>query len=192
MTWATKMNWALRSRNRIDSAIITTTRLSTLRIGCRKVITPMPPATARAAATKKIAMAKLRRFLGLGLEPRLDVRRERLQQLLLGVDEFLATRVRKLVLGTQHDRLHRARILAVAAEDAPQHVDLVGLRVALAGRDALLVRVLRGDHQDAADRARCGAQLAADAALEPVVVAPQVVAAAGTRPPHLPVFRGPC
>src|SRR5712691_3887612 len=189
MTWATKMNCALRSRNRIDRATMTTTRLSTLRIGWRKVITPMPPATARAAAMKKTAIAKFRwslphawgstrRSRGMGrcsLQPRLNVRRERLEQLLLGVDELLATRVRQLVLGAQHDRLHGARILAVAAEDAPQHVDLVGLGVALAWRDAVLVGVLRGDDQDAANRARRGAQLAADAALEPVLIAPQVV-----------------
>src|SRR5713226_7436011 len=178
MTWATKMNCALSSRNRIDRATITTTRLSTLRIGWRKVMTPMPPATARAAAMKKIAIAKLTGFLRLRIEPRLDIRRERLQQLLLGVDELLPTCVRQLVLGTQHDRLHRACILAVAAEDAPQHVDLVGLRVPLAWRDAVLVGVLRGDDQDAAHRARGCAQLAADASLEPVLIPPEIVATA--------------
>src|SRR5713226_8071990 len=177
MTCATKMNCALRRRNRIDSAIITTTRLSTLRIGWRKVITPMPPATASAAAMKKTAIAKLSGFLRLRIKPRLHIRRERLEQLLLGVDELLPTRVRQLVLRTQHDRLHWTRILAVAAEDAPQHVDLVGLRVALARRDPLLVGVLGGDYQNAAHRTGGGAQLAADAPLEPVVIAPQIVAA---------------
>src|SRR5712692_579698 len=57
MIWTTKRNWALNKRKRIDSASITTTRLSTQRIGSRKEITPMPPATAMAAAAKKIAIA---------------------------------------------------------------------------------------------------------------------------------------
>src|SRR5439155_20565744 len=64
------------------------------------------------------------------------------------------------------------------AEDAAQHVDLVRLRVALARRHAVLVGVLGGDHQDAAHRASRRAELASDAAFEPVVVAAQVVAAA--------------
>ncbi len=54
---ATKMNCALRRRNSTESASITTTRLRTERIGWRNVTTPMPPATARAAATKNTAMA---------------------------------------------------------------------------------------------------------------------------------------
>src|SRR5712691_11482890 len=186
------MNCALRRRKRTDSASITTTRLRTERIGCRNVTTPMPPATATAAATKKTAIAKFRwslprsrgstrrsREMGrCGMQPRLDIWRKRLQQLLLGVDELLATRVRQLVLRTQHDRLHGARIFAVAAEDAPQHVDLVRLRVALTRRDAILVRVLGGNDEDAADRARGRAQLTADASLQAVLVAAQVMAAA--------------
>src|SRR5207249_7143587 len=116
---------------------------------------------------------------GVGaVEPCLHVGRKRLEQLLLRVDELLAARVGQLVLGAQHDRLHRAGVLAVAAEDAAQHVDLVRLRVALARRHAVLVGVLGGDHEDAADRASRRAELAADAALEPVVIAAQVVAAA--------------
>src|SRR5216684_819946 len=185
------MNCALRRRKSTDSASITTTRLRTERIGWRNAITPMPPATATAAATKKTAMAKsswslprsrgsTRRSRGMGrcgMQPRLDIWRKRLQQLLLGVDELFATRIRQLVLGTQHDRLHRARVLAVAAEDAPQHVDLVRLRVALAGRNAILVGVLGRDDEDASDRAGRRAELAADAPLETVLVAAQVVAA---------------
>src|SRR6266849_3653727 len=145
MTWATKMNCALRRRKRTASASITTTRLRTLRMGWRKLITPMPPATAMAAAKKKMAIAKARSGWGspsplagrgsggrAGLQTCLHIRRKRLQQLLLGVDELLAAGVGQLVLRTQHDRLHGTRILAVPAEDAPEHVDLVRLRVALA------------------------------------------------------------
>src|SRR5260370_592735 len=48
---------------------------------------------------------------------------------------------------------------------------------ALSRRNGVLVGVLRGDHEDAADRARRRAQLAPDAALEAAVVAAQVVTA---------------
>src|SRR5205807_920200 len=117
-------------------------------------------------------------LLFLSVKTRLHVRRHRLEQLLLGVDELLTARVGELVLRAQHDRLHRARVLAVAAKDAAQHVDLVGLRVALTRRDALLLGVLRRDDEDAADRTCGGAQLTSDAPLEPVVVTAQIVAAA--------------
>src|SRR3989442_1160969 len=190
MIWTTKTNCALSSRKRIDSAIITTTRLSTHRMGSRKVITAMPPATAIAAATKKTTIATLsvrcppplggrvgERGVSLG-QPRLHLRRQRLQQLLLGVDELLAAGVRQLVLRSEHYRLHGARLLAVTAEDAAEHVDLVRLGVPLARRDTLLVGVLRGDDEDASDRAGGRAQLAADAALQPVVVAAQVMTTA--------------
>src|SRR6202521_609287 len=187
MIWTTKTNCALSSRKRIARASITTTRLSTERMGSRNETTPTAPATAIAAAMKKMTIAKLLR--SLGIKPGLHIRRQRFQQLLLGVDELLAAGVRELVLRAQHYRLHRARVLAVATEDAAQHVDLVGLRVALSGRDPFLVAVLGGDHEDAADRARRGAQLAADAALEPVVVAAQVVAAPVALRPRTLVLR---
>src|SRR3989441_4080954 len=178
MVWTAKMNCALRSRKRTESASMTRTRLKTDRIGCRNVTTPMPPSTAIAAATKKNRDCQLLRFLGV--EAGLYLRRQRLQQLLLGVDEFLPTGVRELVLRPEHDRPHGAGLLAVAAEDAAPHVDLAGLRVALPPRDAGLVGVLCCDDQDAADRASRRAQLAPDAALESIVIAPQVMAPAIT------------
>src|SRR5712692_895539 len=186
MIWTAKTNCALSSRKMTDRESITTTRLSTERIGWWNVMTPMPPRTASAAATKKTAIANLFGFLSF--ETGLHVRRQRLEQLLLGVDELLAARVRQLVFRPEHDRLHRAGVLAVPAEDAAQHVDLVGLGVPLARRDAVLLGVLGGDDEDAAHRARRGAQLAADAALEPVVVAAQVVPAAVALRPHSLVF----
>src|SRR6202165_4419152 len=96
----------------------------------------------------------------------------------------LAAVARQLVLGSQHDRLYRARVLAVAAEDAAQHVDLVRLGVALARRDALLLGVLGSDHENAGERTRGGAQLAADAALEAIVVPAQVMPASIPLGPH--------
>src|SRR5947208_10188073 len=92
----------------------------------------MPPRAAIAPATKKTAIAicppRLRggppRIRGVGLvllvPPRLHVRRQWLQQLLLGVNELLPARVRQLVFGPEHDRLHRTRLFAVAAEDAAE------------------------------------------------------------------------
>src|SRR2546430_1281116 len=88
----------------------------------------------------------------------LHIGRKRLEQHLLRVHELLAARVGQLVLRAKHDRLDRAGVLAVAAEDAAQHVDLVRLRVALAGRHAVLVAVLGRDNEDAAHRAGRGAE----------------------------------
>src|SRR5439155_16732691 len=99
---------------------------------------------------------------------------------LLRVDELFAAGVRQLVLRPEHDRLYGTRLLAVAAKDAAEHVDLVGLRVALPRRDAILVGVLRRDDQDAADRASRRAKLASDAALESIVIASHVMAPAIT------------
>src|SRR6185436_6176296 len=75
-----------------------------------------------------------------------------------------------------------ARNLAVTAEDAPRHVDLVDLGVPFAGRDTVLRRVLGGDDADAVRGARGSAQRAAHALLEPgVLKAMQLVAAAKAR-----------
>src|SRR5207248_7318498 len=75
-----------------------------------------------------------------------------------------------------------ARDLAVAAEDAAAHVDLVDLGVALAGRHLVVGRVLGGDDADALGRARGDAQRAAHALLEPRVLEPvQLVAPAEAR-----------
>src|SRR5205807_9398494 len=68
--------------------------------------------------------------------------------------------------------------LAVAAEDAAAHVDLVDLGVALAGRDLVVRGVLGRDDADALGGARRDAQRAADALLEArVLEAVELVAA---------------
>src|SRR5207253_6977960 len=84
-------------------------------------------------------------------------------------------------LVAERDRVERAGELAVAAEDAAAHVDLVDPRVALAGRDAIPGRVLGGDDPDAVGRAGSRAERAADALLEPVLVPVQPVAPAEAR-----------
>src|SRR5438093_13523751 len=100
----------------------------------------MPPRTAIAAATKKTAIAicpprlrgGTRRIRGVGLallvHPRLHVRRQWLQQLLVGVNELLPARVRQHVSAPEHDRLHRTAPFAVAPLDATTHADSRGLR----------------------------------------------------------------
>src|SRR6185312_5604232 len=89
--------------------------------------------------------------------------------------------LRQFVVVAERDGVERAGQLAVAAEDAAAHVDLVDAGVALAGRVALLLGVLRRDHADAVGRAGGGAQRAADALLEAVLVPVQAVAATEAR-----------
>src|SRR3954454_2561769 len=104
------------------------------------------------------------------------------QQHLLREDEVGAVVVRHLVVVAHRDRVERARDLAVAAEDAARQVDLVDGGVALAGRDAVVGRVLGRHHADAVGGAGRGAEGAADALLEPrVLEAMQLVAAAEAR-----------
>src|SRR2546421_1630280 len=132
---------------------------------------PMPAMKKSTALTASFALPAQRRPL------------ERLgQQHLLGEDQVAAVVVRQLVVVTHRDRVERTGDLAVAAEDAAAHVDLVHRGVALAGRDAVLGRVLRGHHPDAVGRAGGGAQRAADALLQArVLEAVELVAAAEAR-----------
>ena len=97
------------------------------------------------------------------------------------VDELLAAVVGELVLVAHRQRARRARLDAQSAEDAAQVVDLVDAAVALAGREALLLGVVRALDVDRVGRAGPGAQLAADALLETVGVAVEQVAAVEAR-----------
>src|SRR5213079_2107027 len=103
------------------------------------------------------------------------------EQHVLRVDQVVARVLRDLELVAERDGVERARELAVAAEDAAAEVDLVDARVALAGRDAVVRRVLGRDDANAVGRARSGAERAADALLEAVVVPPEPVPAAEAR-----------
>src|SRR5262245_45466320 len=78
----------------------------------------------------------------------------------------------------EHDRIRRAGVLAVAAEDAAQHIDLVRRRIALAGRVRLLRVILGRDDQDRVGRAGGRAERTADAALLAVGETLQLVLAA--------------
>src|SRR5581483_2856972 len=103
------------------------------------------------------------------------------EQHVLRVDLVVAVVLGDLEVVAERDRVERARELAVAAEDAAAHVDLVDARVALAGGDAVVGRVLGSDDADAVRRARGGAQRAADALLQAVLVLVQPVAPAEAR-----------
>src|SRR4029079_5814882 len=91
------------------------------------------------------------------------------------VDEVVARVLGELVIGFEGDRVEWARELAVPTEDAAGEVDLVDARVALAGGDAVLRRVLVGDDANAVGRTGGCAKRAADALLESVLMAPEAV-----------------
>src|SRR6478672_9612163 len=105
----------------------------------------------------------------------------RREQHVLGVDQVVAVVLGDLEVVAQRDRVERAGELAVAAEDAARHVDLVDARVALARRDTILRRVLGRHDADAVRRARRRAERAADALLEAVLVPVQAMASAEAR-----------
>src|SRR5439155_14435069 len=90
--------------------------------------------------------------------------RQRYQEALLRVDKVGPFVIGKLKIVAQNDCLGRAGFLAIAAKDAADHVDLVTLRIALAGRVALGVGVLGGLDVDRLGRAGRGTERAADAA----------------------------
>src|ERR671913_1407018 len=97
------------------------------------------------------------------------------QQLLLVIEQLLARLCGEFVVRAEDDGVHRARLLAVAAVDALGHVDVVARGPAAAVGPGLAL-----DH-DALRRADRLAQLAGDAALLAVGVAPQGVLAAEAR-----------
>src|SRR5438552_14229519 len=117
-------------------------------------MTPIAPAMAPMPAMKKSTALTVLFALPAQGRPL-----ERLgEQHLLGEDQVRARVVRQLVVVAHRDRVERTRDLAVAAEDAARQVDLVDRGVALAGRDAVLGRVLGGHNPDAVRRAGGGAQ----------------------------------
>src|SRR2546423_183631 len=177
------MNSAFSRRNRSASATRWATSASTLKNGLRSSTTPSAPPIAPAAATKKRICSSStgsRRLLAFPPQRRpLDRVRE---EHLLGEDQIRAGVVGQLVVVAHRDGVERACDLAVAAEDAAAHVDLVDLGVALAGRHLVVGRVLGRHHAYALGRARGDAQRAAHALLETGVLEPvQLVAAAEAR-----------
>src|SRR5690606_38572452 len=174
--------------------------------GWRAVITSAPPATASAATIRKPIIARpprplapcgpsvvdalqLRTVVGDEAEPdvgalgrglaALPLAADRADQhVLLAVDEVLVAVVGELELVAEDDRAGGARLLAEAAEDAAEHVDLVDLRVALPRRHRVRRVVLGGLDVDRVGRAGGGAERTPDALLEARVGVPQQVVAA--------------
>src|SRR5690606_1891382 len=101
---------------------------------------------------------------------RLHARQQRGQQLLLGVDELPPVVAGQLVVVAHGQRAGRAGLQAEPAADATGVVVLVDLRVPLAGRVPLPLGVAGTLHVDGVGGAGPGAQLAADALLQPVRV----------------------
>src|SRR5207237_3020865 len=98
---------------------------------------------------------------------------------LLREDQVGARVVGELVVVAHRDRVERAGQLAVAAEDAATHVDLVDLGVPLAGGDLVVGGVFGRDHPDALRGTGRDAERAAHALLEAgVLEAMELVAAA--------------
>ena len=110
-------------------------------------------------------------------------------QLLLGVDQVLPVVVGQLVVVAHRQRPGRAGLDAQAAEDAAQVVDLVDRAVPLTGREARLLGVVAALDVDRVGRAGPGAQLAADALLQPVGVPVEHVPAVVARLGHLRLER---
>ena len=118
---------------------------------------------------------------------------QRREQLLLGPDQGFPVVVRDLVLVGHGQRPGGAGFHAQPAQDAAQVVDLVDGAVPLAGGVPLLRRVVAAFHVDRVRRAGPGAQLAADALLQPVRPAVELVTAVVTgrgRVLHLGVLDG--
>src|SRR6478609_879439 len=115
----------------------------------------------------------------------LHARQQRGQQVGLLVDEVGAVVVGQLVLVGHRQRAGRARLDAQPAQDAAQVVDLVDAAVALAGAEASRavgeVDVGRALHVDGVGRAGPRAQLAADALLQAVGPAVELMAAVEAR-----------
>ena len=107
----------------------------------------------------------------------LHARQQRRDQLLLGPDEALPVVIGELILVGHGQRPGRARLDAQPAQDAAQVVDLVDAPVPLTRGVALLLGVVRALHVDGVGRAGPGAQLTADALLQPVRPAVELVTA---------------
>ena len=114
----------------------------------------------------------------------LHARQQRREQVVLVVDQVGAVVVGQLVLVGHRQRPGRTGLDAQAAQDAAQVVDLVDAAVALAGAEPLAVRLVgvgRPLDVDRVGRAGPRAQLAADALLQAVGPAVELVPAVEAR-----------
>jgi len=97
-------------------------------------------------------------------------RRPGLEELFLAVDERVDVVGREFDAVAVGDGVRGARLDAISAEDAARVVDVVDACVALAGGDALRLRIFRSFDVDTIRGARGGAQEAPDALLVAIFV----------------------
>src|SRR5579885_284957 len=110
---------------------------------------------------------RLRGLCGRGISPDLIGANGclplRFKQLFLMIDQILWIVGGQLVVLLQRDCAGGAGSLAVATEDATQHIYIEDFRVPFAGGDAILFCVLFGLNVDGVRRARARAEVAANA-----------------------------
>ena len=99
--------------------------------------------------------------------------RDGFDQHFLRINRLAAIGEGQFVLVTQDNGFGGTGIFAETAEDAAQHVDLVGAGIAIAGRETFLVRILGRFDKDGIRRAGCRAQRTADAFFQTIIVALQ-------------------
>src|SRR5579859_6356935 len=116
---------------------------------------------------------RVRRHLHAGLQRR--------QQLLLGPDQVLPAIVGELVLIRHGQRTGRARLHTQPAQDAAQVIDLIHRPIPLTRGEPLLRGVVPALHIDGIRRAGPRAQLAANALLQPIRPAVELVTAVEPR-----------
>src|SRR5216683_2877090 len=114
---------------------------------------------------------------------------QRRDQLLLGPDQALPVVVRQFVVVGHRQGPGRAGLDAQAAQDAPLVVDLVDGAIPLAGGIPLRLGVFGALDVDGVRRAGPGAQFAADAFLQAVWPAVELVPAVEPRRGRLLLFR---
>src|SRR6185503_736878 len=166
------MNCASSSTNRAASANSVTTSQSALPTGFLRVMQSSALSIAMTPKTQKKARLFTFRIRGVPQRRyRMGLRGQPLQI----VDEAVARVLRVLVVHAHVDRLFRAHLLAVAAEDAAEFVDLVNQRVAMA------LFVLAGDELDAVGGTDLRAQPARHALRASLLVGEHPVGAAPAR-----------
>src|SRR4051794_7471865 len=166
---------------RIQNAIIRGPRrdgsAASILVGCSRVVTSVATRRRqRAAVVVALVVAQPHRVRRL-----LHAREQRSEEVGLLVDQVGAVVVGQLVLVRHRERSCGARLDAQPAQDAAQVVDLVHAAVALARREPLVLGVGRTFDVDRVGRARPGAELAADALLQPVGPAVELVPAVEAR-----------
>ena len=138
---------------------------------------PLPGSDRQASTRRSAASCRLRDSTDGSRSRASSISALRLAEAVDREDGLLAREERHLVVAGHPDRILRAGVDAVAAEDAAHHVDVEDDRVLLVGD----LRMLAGDDRDALGRAGLCAHVAGDALERPVLAGLQDVLARGNR-----------